>query len=156
MKPIRPSGFPPAGSFARHGWSIVACTWSLVAASVSGHRSPTNGARCASRPPGVEPAKPRTVILGYYDDGPNVVTMAMNGWADDEPAWWLNLQAHPVASVDLVDGRRMVRGRAAEGEERSRLWDRWLQIDSRLDDFAALRTGETAVVILEPWDDAAQ
>ena len=35
------------------------------------------------------------MILGYYEDGPNVVTMAMNGWADDEPAWWLNLQAHP-------------------------------------------------------------
>jgi deazaflavin-dependent oxidoreductase (nitroreductase family) len=98
----------------------------------------------------------RSVILGYYEDGPNVVTMAMNGWADDEPAWWLNLQAHPVATVELVDGRRMVRGRAAEGEERSRLWDRWQQIDSRLDDFAALRSGETAVVILEPWADEAQ
>jgi F420H(2)-dependent quinone reductase len=98
----------------------------------------------------------RSVILGYYEDGPNVVTMAMNGWADGEPAWWLNLQAHPVASVELVDGRRMVRGRAAEGEERSRLWDRWQQIDSRLDDLAALRSRETAVVILEPWADDPQ
>ncbi len=33
----------------------------------------------------------------------------MNGWADGEPAWWLNLQAHPVASVDLADGSRSVR-----------------------------------------------
>ena len=98
----------------------------------------------------------RSVILGYYEDGPNVVTMAMNGWADDEPAWWLNLQAHPVASVDLPGGRRMVRGRAAEGDERSRLWDRWRQIDARLDDLAALRSGETAVVILEPWADEDQ
>jgi len=40
----------------------------------------------------------------------------------------------------------MVRGRASEGEERSRLWDRWRQIDARLDDLAA-------VVILEPWAD---
>jgi len=98
----------------------------------------------------------RSVILGYYEDGPNVVTMAMNGWADDEPAWWLNLQAHPVASVDLPGGRRMVRGRAAEGDERSRLWDRWRQIDARLDDLAALRSGETAVVVLEPWADEDQ
>ena len=37
----------------------------------------------------------RSVILGYYEDGPNVVTMAMNGWADDEPAWWLNLPLTP-------------------------------------------------------------
>ena len=92
----------------------------------------------------------RTVILGYLEDGPNVVTMAMNGWADGEPAWWLNLQANPVAGLDLPDGRRTVRGRAAKGEERSRLWDRWREIDTKLDGYAALRSRETAVVILEP------
>ena len=95
----------------------------------------------------------RSVILGYFDDGPNLVTMAMNGWADAEPAWWLNLQAHPDVSVDLVDGRRTVRGRAAEGEERSRLWARWREIDTNLDGYAALRSAETAVVILEPSPD---
>jgi deazaflavin-dependent oxidoreductase (nitroreductase family) len=39
----------------------------------------------------------RSVILGYLEDGPNLITMAMNGWADGEPAWWLNLQANPNA-----------------------------------------------------------
>ncbi len=92
----------------------------------------------------------RSVILGYFDDGPNLVTMAMNGWADGEPLWWLNLQADPEVSVDLVGGRRRVRGRAAEGEERSRLWARWREIDTNLDGYAALRSDETAVVILEP------
>jgi len=90
------------------------------------------------------------VILGYLEDGPNLVTMAMNGWADPEPAWWLNLQAHPDAIVDVAQGRRHVRGRAAVGEERSRLWSRWSEIDDKLDAYAALRSGETAVVILEP------
>ena len=45
--------------------------------------------------------KERTASLGYFEDGPNLVTMAMNGWASGEPAWWLNLQAHPDATVDL-------------------------------------------------------
>jgi len=92
----------------------------------------------------------RSVILGYFDDGSNLVTLAMNGWADAEPAWWLNLQAHPEASLDLVDGRRTVRGRAAEGEERTRLWARWREIDTNTDSYAARRSSETAVVILEP------
>ena len=96
----------------------------------------------------------RNVILGYFDDGPNLVTMAMNGWADAEPAWWLNLQAHPEAVVDLAGGGHPVIGRAAEGEERSRLWTRWSEIDTNLDGYAALRSGETAVVILEPSSDA--
>ena len=45
----------------------------------------------------------RSVILGYLEDGPNLVTMAMNGWGDPEPAWWLNLQANPFATVELGD-----------------------------------------------------
>ncbi len=92
----------------------------------------------------------RTVILGYFDDGPNLVTMAMNGWGEGEPAWWLNLQAQPEARVHVPDGHRTVIGRAAEGEERARLWDRWRELDKDLDGYAALRSGETAVVILEP------
>ena len=91
-----------------------------------------------------------SVIVGYFEDGPNLVTMAMNGWADGEPAWWLNLQTHPDAKVDLVDGPRSVRGRAAEGDERERLWARWREIDKNLDGYAALRSSETTVVVLEP------
>ena len=34
----------------------------------------------------------RSVILGYLEDGPNLIALAMNGWADGEPAWWLNLR----------------------------------------------------------------
>lgn len=92
----------------------------------------------------------RAVMLGYFEDGPNLVTMAMNGWGDAEPAWWLNLQARPDATVDLVDGPRQVTGRAAQGEERERLWSRWRQTDKNLDAYAARRSMETAVVILEP------
>ena len=94
--------------------------------------------------------KERSVILGYFEDGPNLVTLAMNGWADGEPVWWLNLQAHPAARVDLRDRSCLVTARAAVGEERSRLWARWREIDKNLDAYAALRSSETAVVILEP------
>lgn len=94
--------------------------------------------------------EPRSVMIGYFEDGPNVVTMAMNGWADPEPAWWLNLQAHAEATLDMPDGERSVRGRAAVGDERDRLWAQWSQIDKDLDEYAARRSRETAVVILEP------
>jgi deazaflavin-dependent oxidoreductase (nitroreductase family) len=92
----------------------------------------------------------RGVIVGYFDDGPNYVTMAMNGWGDPEPAWWLNLKAHPEARIDLGGGPIQVRARAATGDERARLWDRWRVIDKGLDGYAARRSRETAVVVLEP------
>jgi deazaflavin-dependent oxidoreductase (nitroreductase family) len=95
--------------------------------------------------------EPRSVILGYCEDGPNLVSMAMNGWGAAEPAWWLNLQADPRALVELAGGiRRDVRARRAVGEERDRLWQRWRELDRNLDSYAARRPRETAVVVLEP------
>jgi deazaflavin-dependent oxidoreductase (nitroreductase family) len=91
----------------------------------------------------------RSVILGYFEDGPTLVTMAMNGWETEEPAWWFNLRAHPDARVELADGPRLVTGRAARGEERDRLWARWREIDKHLEAYAARRPSETAVVVLE-------
>lgn len=95
----------------------------------------------------------RTAIVGYYEDGPNLVTLAMNGWAEAEPAWWLNLQAHPDTTVELKGGHRAVRGRAADGEERDRLWARWGEFSDKYDSWAALRSGQTAVLVLEPRAD---
>lgn len=98
---------------------------------------------------------PRHVVVGYFEDGRAMVTMAMNGWGPAEPAWWLNLQEHPDATVRTRDGSLQVRARRAHGAERERLWARWAEIDKNLDDYAARRPGETAVVVLEPRGAAA-
>jgi F420H(2)-dependent quinone reductase len=96
---------------------------------------------------------PRVAIIGYYEDGPNLVTLAMNGWGRSEPAWWLNLQAQPDTTVGLADGSRAVRARAATGAERDRLWARFADFPGWGDDIDALatrRSSETAVVVFEP------
>lgn len=92
----------------------------------------------------------RSVMIGYYEDGDDFVTMAMNGWGAPEPAWWLNLQANPEATLTLTDGAIEVVGRAANSDERPRLWERWQGYDKGLDGFASRRPTETAVVILSP------
>jgi F420H(2)-dependent quinone reductase len=97
--------------------------------------------------------EPRIAIVGYYEDGPNLVTLAMNGWGEREPGWWLNLQANPDTSVVLADGSRGVRARAATGPERDRLWARFREFRGWGDDIDALaarRPNETAVVVFEP------
>ena len=99
---------------------------------------------------GRKSGEPRSVLLGYYEDGPNLVTLAMNGWAAPEPAWWLNVQAHPDVTVELSEGVRQVRARAAIGEERDRLWAGMREHQSDLDAYAAMRPTETAVVVFEP------
>ncbi|WP_017589990.1 nitroreductase/quinone reductase family protein [Nocardiopsis ganjiahuensis] len=98
----------------------------------------------------------RAVVLAYFEDGPNLVLLAMNGWGDPPPAWWLNVQARPEAEIDLVGGRRAVRAREAGGGERDRLWARWGQEFSKnpeeLDALAGLRSRQTPVVVLEPTE----
>jgi len=93
----------------------------------------------------------RSVIVGYLEDGPNLVVMAMNGWDEGLPAWWLNLEADPRATVRLADGTtRAVRAVEATGAERARLWGRWAEVDEGLDAYAASRVADTPVVVLEP------
>jgi len=95
----------------------------------------------------------RVAIVGFIEDGRNIVSPAMNGWADPEPAWWLNLQAKPDATVELPDGSsRAVTARAATGDERARLWAKFLDLQSSAftDASAALRSRETAIIVFEP------
>jgi hypothetical protein len=60
----------------------------------------------------------RSAILAYYEDGPNLVTLAMNGWGEGEPAWWLNLMRHPDAR--RTEGRLAGGARPSRGGSRTR------------------------------------
>ena len=95
----------------------------------------------------------RSVIVGYLEDGPNLVTLAMNGFDEGEPSWWLNLKAHPNAVVRLAGQHpRPVGARSSVGEERDRLWQRWVSVDPSIEVHAGRRSTETPVIVLEPCD----
>lgn len=95
--------------------------------------------------------RPRDVILGYLEEGDAAVLVAMNGWDEGHPAWWLNLQADPDALARRAhDGPSPVRAREAVGEERDRLWRRWVATDPALEELAARRATPTPVIVLEP------
>lgn len=95
--------------------------------------------------------KERSVLLGYLEDGPDLVVLAMNGWQEGQPAWWLNLQAHPDAVVRLKDEEpRPVHAVEATGTERERLWARWGAVEGQLDGYAGQRSTATPVVVLRP------
>lgn len=93
--------------------------------------------------------KRRHVIVSYVEHGPALAIVAMNGWAQNDPAWWLNLQASPEAAVQLPDGPRNVTARRASEEEASDFWvahgTKW-----RAQDYGWRRSRETPWIILEP------
>ena len=110
--------------------------------------------RCASRPSGASPGT--NAVIGYVEDGPNLVALAMNGWDEGHPSWWLNLEAHPDAVVRRAGQHpRPVRARRAAGDERDRLWQQWVAVDPQIGAYSGLRSTETPVVVLEPRDGTA-
>ena len=145
--------FLPPRWFIKGAWKIHRALYKLTGGRF-GLRSPKPGTYGLARLTtiGRRTGQSRSVMIGYYLDGDEIVTMAMNGWGGPEPAWWLNLQAEPTAQLTLPDRTVEVVGRKAIGDERERLWQRWQAIDKGLDEFAARRPNETAVVVLTPAD----
>jgi hypothetical protein len=89
----------------------------------------------------------------YVRRGDDFITLAMNGWDPAQPAWWLNLEASGLATIDLPNGSMHVRAARAEGIERDELWRLCAAIrgwGDGLDRFARLRPSGTDVVILHP------
>ena len=150
--PARQASLPPRW-FIRAAWKVHRAMYSVTGGRF-GLRpaTPKTWGMMRLTTIGRRSGQERHAILGYFEDGPNLVTMAMNGWGEPEPGWWLNLQARPDTTVEMPDGPRSVRGRAARPEERPRLWARWAEYDGpeNLESWASRRPRETAVVILEP------
>jgi len=151
--PTNPAARIPPRWFIRTAWVIHRAIY-RVTGGKRGLTRPRPGKygmlrlRTVGRRSGVE----RAVILGYYLEGDAFVTIAMNGWAEAHPAWLYNLRANPHVVVDLVDGPRSVVAREAQGEERQRLWDGFDDYEpgATLDDYSALRSTLTPVVVFEP------
>ncbi len=150
-EPSRKSPFLPPRWFIRTFWVVQRAVYSATGGRLGLQTAtPDRQGMLRLRTVGRRTGEERTAILGYFEDGPDLVTMAMNGWADAEPAWWLNLQAQPDVTVDLPGRSLAVHAHAADIDERPGLWARWATYDKGLEAYAALRSRETAVVILSP------
>jgi F420H(2)-dependent quinone reductase len=141
--------------FLQMFWSLHRAMYRITGGRI-GLQRPERGAKFGMlrvHTVGRRSGKERITMLGYFEDGANLVTLAMNGWGKAEPAWWLNLKANSAATVELPDERRDVRARAATGAERDRLWATFQDYPGWGADLGALaahRPGETAVVVFEP------
>lgn len=70
--------------------------------------------------------RPRTVPLQYFPDNGSFVVVAANSGLPTHPAWYLNLDAHPQAHVE-IDGRTMeVSARQLVPNDADEFWPRIL------------------------------
>ena len=91
----------------------------------------------------------RTVPLIYDRDGTNPVIVASKGGAPDHPGWFKNLVKNPEAEVQILGDQFSVRARAAEGDERLRLWAQMNRMWPHYAEYQERTEREIPVVVLE-------
>jgi deazaflavin-dependent oxidoreductase (nitroreductase family) len=74
------------------------------------------------RTTGARSGQPRLVPLVYSRDGERIVIVASKGGAPTHPAWYRNLLADPVVTVELGGETFQARASVTEGGERDRLY----------------------------------
>ncbi|HEX3269663.1 MAG TPA: nitroreductase/quinone reductase family protein [Ktedonobacterales bacterium] len=82
---------------------------------------------------GAKSGQPRTTPLGYSTDGDRLVVIASAGGTPTHPAWYFNLVAHPVVTVERGPETFQARATVAESVEYDRLYAQHAQIPGFVD-----------------------
>jgi deazaflavin-dependent oxidoreductase (nitroreductase family) len=102
---------------------------------------------------GARSGKEGTTPLMYHRDGERYVVVASKSGAPDNPAWYYNLKANPVARVEVgtESGTETfeVRAHEAQGEERERIWADRVAIAPGFGDYQRNTSRRIPVMILE-------
>jgi F420H(2)-dependent quinone reductase len=101
---------------------------------------------------GRKSGKARQSPLLYLQDGEDYVVVGSRGGSDAPPAWWLNLQTTPEATVEIKGSRRPVCARNATSEEKAGYWPQLTAGYSFYDDYQARTDREIPVIVLSNND----
>lgn len=91
----------------------------------------------------------RTAPLIYEPHGDAFLVVASKAGADEPPAWYLNLQADPNATVQVKDQVVRVRARDATPEERPEMWAKMAAAWPDYDEYQKRTDRPIPVVVLE-------
>jgi deazaflavin-dependent oxidoreductase (nitroreductase family) len=95
---------------------------------------------------GARTGREHTVVLGFKPYGDGYAVIASNNGSDRAPAWYHNLMADPVATVEIPGRSFRARARVAGPEERPEL----ARLINYFEPQQALTTREIPFVVLEP------
>ena len=98
---------------------------------------------------GARTGRPRTSPLGFGVDRGRVFVVASKGGAPAHPAWFHNLRANPVVTVELGDATYQARAVVPDGEERDRLFGILAAESPSLRDYEKSTTRRIPIVVLE-------
>lgn len=98
----------------------------------------------------------RTTPLVYMPHGDCWIVYPSNGGKEAPPAWWLNLQTNPLATIQIGKDQRRVCARKATEAEYERLWPEAERYNPHWRDYARTVDRPIPLVILEPAASSSQ
>jgi deazaflavin-dependent oxidoreductase (nitroreductase family) len=104
---------------------------------------------------GRKTGQPRTVPLTYFRDGSAYVITASYGGLPRHPAWYLNLESHPEATIQIGRRRLLVRAETAAPEKKRELWPRLLELAPGYGRYQTRTSRDIPMVMLQPLEEGA-
>ena len=98
---------------------------------------------------GRKTGQPRTSPLIYQKHGDDFMIVASNGGSDKAPLWFLNLEADPEVTVQVLGDRFTARARTATPEEKPAMWRTMTETWPAYDDYQSKSAREIPLVVLE-------
>ncbi|MEV6561695.1 nitroreductase family deazaflavin-dependent oxidoreductase [Nocardia sp. NPDC051756] len=102
---------------------------------------------------GRKTGQPRRNVLIYGRSGDDLVVVASNAGADENPAWFKNLLDDPSVGVQAGTHRFTARARVASPAERATLWPQMAQIFPLYDEYTQKTDRTIPIVLLTPEAD---
>lgn len=98
---------------------------------------------------GAKTGRSLTKPLAYSKDGDRIVLIASYAGAPKNPAWFNNLVANPVVTVELGGEQFQARASVTSGAERQRLYDNQARQMAVFVEYQKKTTRQIPVVVLE-------
>ena len=99
---------------------------------------------------GAKSRRERINPVAYVQDDGRLVVIASKGGAPTNPDWYYNILADPMVSVEVGTDTFQARATVAEEPERTRLYNKMVEMMPGFDDYRRKTTRKIPVIVLTP------
>ena len=99
---------------------------------------------------GAKSQQERINPVACIKDGERLAVIASKGGAPTNPDWYYNVVANPLVSVEVGTEKFQARASVAEEPERTRLYDKMVEVMPGFGDYRLKTTRVIPVVVLTP------
>ena len=99
---------------------------------------------------GARSGKLRLNPTAYVKDGDRYIIIASKGGAPTNPSWYYNILANPLVTVEIGNETFQVLATIAEEPERTRLYNKMVDMMPSFDEYRRKTNREIPVIVLTP------